>query len=343
MDWGDDFRFRDLDADRSDSDEDEGGGKDVREEDMEDAEGEKKKRKNRGEILPEVDPELELPKTADDYEKLLLSSPQQSYVWIQYMAFWLGSTMLDKAREIAKRAIQRIDPSKVKQKLDIWVAYLNMENTFGTRESFMEVFKLALDYNDKKQIYTQAIRIFRLAKDDQMVRELFKSLTSKFKTNKSVWIKFAIYLYRTDKPAEARDVLKRSLKCLPQRKHILTISKFAQLEYQFGQVEVARTMFEDLLSTYPKRIDIYIMYIDQETRLGDADKIRVLYERVTSLRLSVKKMKFLFQKFLKFEEDHGTEERVEYVKRKASEYVEWKENKTTNIEKPKVLTKKTKE
>jgi len=67
------------------------------------------------------------------------------------------------------------------------------------------------------------------------------------------------------------------------------------------------------------------MYIDQESRLGNLEKIRGLYERVTSLQLSVKKMKFLFKKYLQFEEDHGTEERVEYVKQKAMEYVQSKE------------------
>jgi len=141
----------------------------------------------------------------------------------------------------------------------------------------------------KKKIYFHTIRIFKQAKDDEMVRDLFKSMLSKFSNHKSVYIKYGIYLFRSDKAAEAREILKKGLKSLPQRKHIPIISKFAQLEYHFGQVEVGRSMFEDLISTYPKRIDIHTIYIDQEKRLGNVEKIRALYDRVTSLHLSTKK------------------------------------------------------
>ena len=33
-----------------------------------------------------------LPESADDFEKLLLTSPNSSYVWIQYMAFQVCNT-----------------------------------------------------------------------------------------------------------------------------------------------------------------------------------------------------------------------------------------------------------
>lgn len=51
---------------------------------------------------------------------------------------------------------------------------------------------------------------------------------------------------------------------------------------------------------------------------------RKLYERVITLSLSAKKMKFFFKKFLEFEERHGTEEQVLSVKQKAVEYVKAK-------------------
>ena len=51
---------------------------------------------------------------------------------------------------------------------------------------------------------------------------------------------------------------------------------------------------------------------------------RQLYERVIQLKVSVKKMKFFFKKYLEFEQRHGTESSVESVKRKAVEYVESK-------------------
>jgi len=197
------------------------------------------------------------------------------------------------------------------------------KNLWNERHFYGSIQASITVYDQKKNLF-HTIHIFKQAKDDEMVHELFKSLLSKFSTYKSDYIKYGIYLFRSDKSVEAREVLKRALKSLPQRKHIPIISKFGQLEYHFGQVEVARSMFEDLISTFPKRIDIHQIYIDQEKRLGNVEKIRALYDRVTSLSLSTKKMKFLFKQYLQFEEDHGTEERMEYVKQKAIQYVESK-------------------
>ena len=51
---------------------------------------------------------------------------------------------------------------------------------------------------------------------------------------------------------------------------------------------------------------------------------RKLFERVIHLQLSARKMKFLFKKYLDFEQKYGTEHTVKTVKRKAAEYVESK-------------------
>ena len=39
-------------------------------------------------------------------------------------------------------------------------------------------------------------------------------------------------------------------------------SKFAQLEFRFGEPERGKTMFEGLLSSYPKRVDVWSIYMD---------------------------------------------------------------------------------
>jgi rRNA biogenesis protein RRP5 len=59
----------------------------------------------------------------------------------------------------------------------------------------------------------------------------------------------------------------------------------------------------------------------QEIKLGEEDKVRELYERAVSLSLSTKKMKFMLKRYLKFEQEHGNEERVEKIKEKAMAYV----------------------
>jgi len=114
------------------------------------------------------------------------------------------------------------------------------------------------------------------------------------------------------------------LKCLPKQKHLSTISKFAQLEFKFGSPEKGRTIFETLLGNYPKRVDMWLIYLDLEIKAGQQDIIKHLFERVISLNLSAKKMNSLFKKYLLYEKKYGTPESIEHVKQKAREYVESK-------------------
>lgn len=139
-------------------------------------------------------------------------------------------------------------------------------------------------------------------------------------------------------------MLKRALSQLPTRKrspplsflpacaHVIdvaTICKFAQLDYKHGEKEIGRSMFEDLLSTYPKRTDVWGIYLETETShassdasVGDVDRIRALYDRAIGINSSLKKMKQLFKKYLRFETKYGDQKSVAYVKTKAKEYVE---------------------
>lgn len=39
---------------------------------------------------------------------------------------------IEKARAIVNRALEEISMEKIQEKLNIWIAYLNLENMFGT-------------------------------------------------------------------------------------------------------------------------------------------------------------------------------------------------------------------
>ncbi|KAJ2817176.1 rRNA biogenesis protein rrp5, partial [Coemansia furcata] len=135
--------------------------------------------------------------------------------------------------------------------------------------------------------------------------------------------------------AESRDLLARALQPLPKRKHIKAITQFGQMEFKHGEPERGRTVFEGVLGTYPKRVDLWSVYLDMETKVastaaaaaaGSSDEhrwqpARKLFERVTSMKHSSKKMKFFFKKWLAFEKAHGSEASIEHVKQRALEYV----------------------
>lgn len=39
---------------------------------------------------------------------------------------------VEKARVVIKRALEEIQMDKIQEKLNVWIAYLNLENMFGT-------------------------------------------------------------------------------------------------------------------------------------------------------------------------------------------------------------------
>lgn len=119
------------------------------------------------------------------------------------------------------------------------------------------------------------------------------------------------------------------------------------MEFKLGEPERGRTIFESILSNYPKRMDLWSVYVDMELRVGHVDVIRYgarchgvvrghvmavpadragrhLFERITSMNLSSKKIKYFFKRYLDFEKQHGTAAQVEHVKQKARAYVESK-------------------
>jgi len=92
-----------------------------------------------------------------------------------------------------------------------------------------------------------------------------------------------------------------------------------------GDPERGRTIFEGIIDTHPKRLDLWNIYIDMEAGQNDIQRIRGICERAITLKLSKKKAKFLFKKWLDLERRLGDEQGAEFVKQKA---VEWTQNAT---------------
>lgn len=126
------------------------------------AEGKKKKKRKRKEIEEDLtaDMHTKAPESNADFERLLLGSPDSSYLWVQYMSFQLQISEVEKAREIAKRALKTINFREEQEKLNVWIALLNLENAYGTEESLEATFKDAARHNDSKTIHLRLAEIF---------------------------------------------------------------------------------------------------------------------------------------------------------------------------------------
>ncbi|QHS75500.1 Rrp5p [Saccharomyces paradoxus] len=296
------------------------------EEDQEDfTENRKHKHKRRKEKVVQdktIDINTRAPESVADFERLLIGNPNSSVVWMNYMAFQLQLSEIEKARELAERALKTINFREEAEKLNIWIAMLNLENTFGTEETLEDVFSRACQYMDSYIIHTKLLGIYEISEKFDKAAELFKATAKKFGSEKvSIWVSWGDFLISHNEEQEARTILGNALKALAKRNHIEVVRKFAQLEFAKGDPERGRSLFEGLVADAPKRIDLWNVYVDQEVKAKDKKKVEDLFERIITKKITRKQAKFFFNKWLQFEESQGDEKTIEYVKAKATEYV----------------------
>ncbi|KAL6890947.1 hypothetical protein GGI43DRAFT_210794 [Trichoderma evansii] len=254
----------------------------------------KKKRKKKAEAQVDRTAELDAhgPQTSSDYERLLLGQPDSSELWIAYMAFQMQVSELPKAREVAERAIKSINIREETEKLNVWVAYLNLEVAYGSKHTVEDVFKRACQYNDEQEVYERLASIYIQSEKLKEADELFEAMLKKFGAKApSVWTNYAHFLHVTkNEPARARALLPRATQQLDSHNGQNMVSRFAALEFRSpnGEPERGRTMFEGLLAAFPKKGDIWNQLLDLEIGIAsssaDHTAVRDVFERRTRVK-----------------------------------------------------------
>ncbi|KAJ1617472.1 hypothetical protein T492DRAFT_605406 [Pavlovales sp. CCMP2436] len=261
------------------------------------------------------------PVSAEDFERLLAGAPDSAYVWVKLMAFHLSLADVERARAL-------------EEKKNVWIALLNLEKAHGTADTLAAAFRRSCADQNAKHMYLQMAAVHERAADAEAVVKTFEAVCKQFKASKKVWLAKMEWQMRSAEPAAAKATLERALQSLPRRKHVPTIVKFAQLEYRLGSVERARTVFDGVMAHHPKRLDLWGIYLDMETRKGarksspaprpPSPAPRRLRARASSLKLSSKKMKYVFKRWLDWELANGDATTMAHVKAKAHEYVQLK-------------------
>ena len=138
------------------------GFSDIGSEDGNDDEKPKKKRRRKADIKIDRTGDLDAhgPQSVSDFERLLLGQPDSSQLWTQYMSFQMQLSELSKAREVAERAIQAINIREETEKMNVWIALLNLENIYGSDDTVEDVFKRACQYNDAQEIHERLTSIY---------------------------------------------------------------------------------------------------------------------------------------------------------------------------------------
>lgn len=170
--------------------------------------------------------------------------------------------------------------------MNIWIALLNLENTFGTDDTLEETFKRSCQYMDSLIMHQKLVSIYTMSEKFRKADELYKVMCKKFGKNVSIWVQYGSSLLDRQLNDEAHEVLARSLQVLPKREHIEVVRKFGQLEFTKGDPEQGRSLFEGLISDVPKRIDLWNVYIDQEIKQDNKAKVEDLFERAITKIIS---------------------------------------------------------
>ena len=157
------------------------------------------------------------PHSVKGFEKSLLTSPNCSFLWIKYAAFALSKISLEKAREILERASKHISPTEEREKLNIFLAMINLENSYGTEESFEKTCSSASLVNDPEKILKHKIKKL-LEKDDLESSEFnLQVLCRKFNKNIKNWEELLEFYIKTVKDEDKfNSTLRRAMQALKE-------------------------------------------------------------------------------------------------------------------------------
>ena len=94
----------------------------------------------------------------------------------------------------------------------------------------------------------------------------------KFCKEPEVWARLGHFYFAQGNLKEARFTLQRSLQNLETKHHVEISSKFGQLEFRMGEPERAKEIFQKILDNFPRRTDIWMVYVDQLAKRGEVCK-----------------------------------------------------------------------
>lgn len=153
-----------------------------------------------------------------------------------------------------------------------------------------------------------------------------------FTQDPQFWLGYATFLMDVltpPSPARARALLQRATQSVPATEHRHLTQKFAALEFKSanGDAERGRTLFEGLVSTWPKKGDLWDVYLDLELSHGSEENVRDLFERMSKSGGKKKRVATVFKKWAKWEDEKGNKKGVERVRALEEKWKEEKEGK----------------
>ncbi|KAF4551253.1 putative rRNA biogenesis protein rrp5 [Elsinoe fawcettii] len=263
------------------------------------------------------------PQSPSDFERLLLSSPHSSALWIQYMAHHLRYSEHATARALAQRALTTIPLRETDEKAAVWIALFNLEVAYpepsasdpSTSDARLATFfKEACQVQDAQVMHLELASILTQSGRADAAERLYDgmlagnpasatppfantSLTTarmakSFRAASEVWLAFATFLFEQGNATKARGLLSRALQSVPEREKRDVTVKFALMEFKHdrGDAERGRTVMEGVVEGWPRWNAGWDGWVDGEEGLlkrlregGEKDEVKDQVERVRTL------------------------------------------------------------
>lgn len=98
--------------------------------------------------------------------------------------------------------------------------------------------------------------------------------------------------------------------------------KYALMTSRYELHDFAQTIFEKIISSYNKKLNIWFTYIAMMIKQGQIEIARSLFERLVIIKFPLKKLKSIYQKYIEFETKHGDSSNVSKIKKLARSTLE---------------------
>ncbi|TNJ29569.1 RRNA biogenesis protein RRP5 [Giardia muris] len=294
---------------------------------------------SRAQVQASEQPDSLIPTTVPDFERALAGNERSSYLWIRYAAYHIDRAAISEARDVLTRACAAIPEGCPDDRQNIWLAFIAFEERFGGTEASILCLREAIRRNDPNNLLRSYCHGKIVQGDWKAAEQGYEILLEKRERKEEYlnWRAYLAFLYNIehlDMPQEVARTnlerartreLQRAMSCIAPSKQLRLTCDIARLEYRIGEIDRGRAIFNKLVGDSPKHIDIWGQYLDAEEKFVAATRpqdVRALYERVCSTRFPLKKMIYLFKRFLTFEQRHGTALTRERVRELAIQYAD---------------------
>lgn len=271
------------------------------------------------------------PKTKNEFDQMLIAAPTSSYLWVKFIEFHYANGNIEEAKRTAERALKQFPPTNNKEerqeKMNVFISYINLLVLTAKKDNFMHeltgIVDNAASSTDKIKIWNH-FGVFVSAQRPEFEDPVWKLALSRCKGSVEVWSKYLETLMNEGKSQLARDELKKgfqSFESMKSEDRWKLIERFGIFEFRNGNVEHGRSSFEHLIKERPNVFDFWNVYIDMETKYGDVDHARAIYDKLAHTDLKLHRMKAILKKWLTFETTHGDDpNRKAHIKQIAVEY-----------------------